>query len=174
MNYELTEQDLVEVGNNIKKIASDYSSRFSFFSFEDLVQDAWVLFYKYFETYYDQSRGAKVSTWFYTVLRNEMLNRLQNEMKQSALLISIDDEDTGLKEQIESKNLSTASEVSGYYDLLDVLEQALSPYARRLLLLFSRYGNTISQKTQAEELQLSLKDLAYVREELKRTTEIFA
>lgn len=152
----------------IKSRAGYYCKILQSFDFDDLVQDGWVLFYKK-KHLYDPENGAKLSTWFYSVLNRFYLDKLKVGFKEKKFCGVVENIDA---EVIEPENNKISRDII-LSDSLELLHNTLSPLCYRYLIAKLNKDGVKSIKRIANNLGISKKSVLNLKAELQNTAGYF-
>jgi DNA-directed RNA polymerase specialized sigma24 family protein len=158
----LCEADIVSITKIIISLASKFTTRFPFLVFDDCIQEAWRELIKY-QDYYTPGK-SKVTTWVYKLVNDTLTSFAQKEFSKTQKWDSIEDH------MHEGATLTDPLTSCSYSDLTRCLEEALSPHCCKLLHVLEN-NPAACQAELARVLGLSERDIVYLREELRLTTQ---
>lgn len=162
MLENLLETDVISITKIIASLSIKFVTKFPFLVFDDCIQEAWRELIKY-QNYYTPGK-SKVTTWVYKLVSDTLTSYAQREYSK-----------TQKWDDIESCNLQivgkeTPAESCAYSDLVNELEIVLSPYCYKLLRVLEANPNAC-QAELARSLKLPERDITYLKEELRTTTQ---
>ena len=171
--FDVTTADLGSIEGIIKALATDFCKRFDYAVFDDLVQEGWALFYKYAPRYYDP-KLSKLTTWFYTCYKRQLISLLQRDYSKISKLESIQQDDEGeTTRDFEDVKANPVADVI-HSELTKSLALLASPLAGSLLVMIMTGEVTKLTSSVAGKLGVSGRDLVYLREELQQLTRFLS
>jgi DNA-directed RNA polymerase specialized sigma24 family protein len=158
---DLTEEEVTSIARIIVSRAVAFSQKFPFLVTDDLIQEGWKEVIKY-QYHFDPNKG-KVTSWVYMVVNDILTSFAQKEYNKTQKWDDLDDHPGLEKTQV------TARAECSYTDLVQTLKQVLSPRCFSFMKMLEK-NPRVCLSTLSEELELSERDIGYLREELRVTT----
>lgn len=157
----LTEEEITSVARIIVSLSVKFSQKFPFLVTDDLIQEGWKEVIKY-QYHFDPLKG-KATSWVYMVVQDILTSFAQKEYNKTQKWDDIDDHPSLRLAQ------TTPHDECRYNDLVQVLKTVLSPRCFAFMRILEKNPRECLS-TLSEELELSERDIGYLREELRITT----
>jgi len=157
----LDEKDVTSIAKIIVSRSSYFAQKFSFLTIDDCVQVSWRELIQY-QNYFDSKKG-KITSWVYRLVTGTLTSYAYKEYKKTQKWDNIEDF------VFTDEKIDTPEKVCCYEDLMQVLQQTLSPCCFRFLQQLE-LDPKACLSSLADELQLSERNLLYLRNELRVTT----
>lgn len=157
----LTAEETTSIARIIVSLAVKFSQKFPFLVTDDLIQEGWKEVIKY-QYHFDPLKG-KATSWVYMVVRDILTSFAQKEYNKTQKWDDIDDHPTLQLAQ------TTPHDNCCYNDLVAVLKTVLSPRCFAFMRMLEK-NPRVCLSTLSETLELSERDIGYLREELRITT----
>lgn len=157
-----TEEQVTSVAKIIVSLSADFAKRFPFLVTDDCIQEGWKEVIKY-QYHYDENKG-KITSYVYMVVKDILTSFAQKEYNKTQKW-----DDIEAYPSLQSKNKTTPQLQCSYNDLIETLRAVLSP---RCFAFMERLEKNprVCLSTLSEDLQLSERDVNYLRDELRVTT----
>jgi len=160
---KVTDDQVTSIAKIIVSLSVDFSKRFPFLVTDDLIQEGWKEVIKY-QYHFDENKG-KVTSWVYMVVKDILTSFAQKEYNKTQKWDDIEEFPS-----LQSKNKTTPEMECTYNDLIITLKKVLSP--RCFLFMENLEKNPrVCLSDLSKELDLSERDVNYLRDELRTTTK---
>jgi len=158
----LTEAEVTSIAKIIVSLAVKFAQKFPFLVIDDLIQDGWKEIVKY-QTYFDPAKG-KITSWVYMVVQDIFTSIAQKEYNKTQKWEDIEGH------TFKDTTVTESCHQVAYSDMLVTLFKVLSPLCFRYLVELEK-NPQICFSALSQSLELSERDLGYLRDELRSTTE---
>ena len=158
----LTEEEVISVTKIIISRSDSFCRRFPFLVIDDCIQASWRELMQY-QTYFDPAKG-KITSWVYKLVSDTLTSYAQKEYNKTQKWDNIEDL------EFADVKISRPDKECAYVDLLETLEQVLTPWCFAYLQILEKDPG-VCIASLSEQLSLSERDLGYLREELRTTTK---
>ena len=157
----LPPEDVTSIAKIIVSLSVQFAERFPFLVIDDCIQVAWRELVQY-QSYYDTDK-SKVTSWVYGLVRDTFTSYAQKEYNKTQKSDDIDNY------TFPDQKVTRADIEYAYQDFLDNLRNVLSPKCYQLLMQLEK-NPKVCLSDLVSELELSERDLVYLRDELRVTT----
>jgi DNA-directed RNA polymerase specialized sigma24 family protein len=158
----LTEAEVTSIAKIIVSLAAKFAQKFPFLVADDLIQDGWKEIIRY-QTYFDPAKG-KLTSWVYMVVQDIFTSIAQKEYNKTQKWEDIEGH------VFKDTTVSDPCHQVALLDMIVTLQKTLSPVCFKYLLELEK-NPQICLNTLSQILGLSERDLSYLRDELRSTTE---
>lgn len=159
---KLPEEDVTSIAKIIVSLSAQFAERFPFLVIDDCIQVAWRELIQY-QSYYTPGL-SKVTSWVYKLVKDTLTSYAQKEYNKTQRWDNIEDH-VFTDGTVEAPDRDFA-----YNNLLETLRQVLSPYCFLYLCQLEK-NPKICLSELSQNLGLSERDLIYLRDELRMTTQ---
>ena len=158
-----TPEEIENLRGLIEGEATKWVKRSCFLTTEDIIQSGWALLAEKAHLFNRYRSGAKPTSWFYRVFRNYLITHTRSEYKKYTLFSGGSD----------VSKFAVKPKISDYANIIELFQGVLSPYAFKLVKLYSKYGRSISSNRILSQFDLCKRDLELLRSEIKTTVGYF-